>query len=43
MVQDLEGYLITQSDNVILICKKDAEKKFREFLHDAKTKGEEFS
>tara|TARA_R110000796_G_scaffold252640_2_gene389912 strand:- start:177178 stop:178248 length:1071 start_codon:yes stop_codon:yes gene_type:complete len=43
VAQDLDGYLITQSDNVILICKKDGEKKFREFLHDAKTKGEEFS
>lgn len=43
VVQDLEGYLVTQSDNVILICKKDAEKKFREFLNDAKDKGAEFS
>ncbi|HEY9117148.1 MAG TPA: mannose-1-phosphate guanylyltransferase [Roseivirga sp.] len=43
VAQDLEGYLVTQSDNVILICKKDAEKKFREFLNDAKEKGTEFS
>lgn len=43
VAQDLEGYLITKSDNVLLICKKDAEKKFREFLADAKNKGEEFS
>ena len=43
VAQDLDGYLITKSDNVVLICKKDAEKKFREFLNDAKTKGEEFT
>lgn len=43
VAQDLDGYLITKSDNVILICKKDAEKKFREFLGDARNKGEEFT
>ncbi len=43
VAQDLDGYLITKSDNVVLICKKDAEKKFREFLNDAKNKGEEFT
>lgn len=43
VAQDLDGYLVTKSGNVILICKKDAEKKFREFLNDAKDKGQEFS
>lgn len=43
VAQDLDGYLITKSDNVVLICKKDAEKKFREFLNDAKSKGEQFT
>lgn len=43
VVQDLDGYLVTKSDNVILICKKDAEKKFRDFLSDAKEKGEGFA
>jgi mannose-1-phosphate guanylyltransferase len=43
VAQDLDGYLITQSDNVVLICKKDAEKKFREFLNDAREKGKEFT
>ncbi len=43
VAQGLEGYLVTKSGNVIVICKKDAEKKFREFLNDAKSKGEEFS
>lgn len=43
VAQDLNGYLVTLSDNVVLICKKDAEKKFREFLNDAKGKGPEFA
>lgn len=43
VAQDLDGYLITKSDNVVLICKKDAEKKFREFLGDARDKGKEFT
>ena len=43
VAQDLDGYLITKSGNVVLVCKKDAEKKFREFLNDAKEKGQEFS
>ncbi len=43
VTQDLDGYLVTLSDNVVLICKKDAEKKFREFLNDAKGKGPEFA
>lgn len=43
VVHDLNGYLITEHDNVILICKKDAEKKFREFVADVKdSKGERF-
>ena len=29
VTQDLDGYLVTQSDNVILICKKDAEKEIQ--------------
>ncbi|WP_143960340.1 mannose-1-phosphate guanylyltransferase [Litoribacter populi] len=42
VVQGLDNYLITESDNVLLICKLDAEKKFREFVSDAKNKGEEY-
>ncbi len=40
VIQGLENYLINESDNVLLICKLDAEKKFREFVSDAKNKGE---
>jgi len=35
--------LISKSDNVIIICKKDAEKKFRDFLSDAKNRGDQFA
>lgn len=42
VVQGLDNYLITEADNVLLICKLDAEKKFREFVNDAKNKGEDY-
>ncbi|SFT98243.1 mannose-1-phosphate guanylyltransferase (GDP) [Algoriphagus locisalis] len=42
VVQGLENYLVNETDNVLLICKLDAEKKFREFVSNAKKKGEEF-
>jgi len=42
VVQGLDNYLINESDNVLLICKLDAENRFREFVADAKVKGEDF-
>ncbi len=42
VVQGLDNYLINESENVILICKLDAEKKFREFVANAKKSGKEF-
>ncbi len=42
VVQGLDNYLVSETDNVLLICKLDAEKKFREFVTNAKKKGEEF-
>lgn len=42
VVHGLENYLINESDNVLLICKLNAEKRFREFVGDAKVKGEDF-
>lgn len=43
VIQDLNGYLVTEHENVILICKKDSEKKFREFVADVKEKkGEQY-
>jgi mannose-1-phosphate guanylyltransferase len=42
VVQGLENFLINESDNVLLICKLDAENKFRDFVASAKKKGEDF-
>jgi len=43
VVQGLEGYLVADSDDVLLICKKDDEKLFRNFVNDVKNeKGEEY-
>ncbi|CAN5355294.1 mannose-1-phosphate guanylyltransferase [soil metagenome] len=38
VLQGLEGYLVAACDNVVLICKKDEEQKFREFTSDVKSK-----
>lgn len=43
VLQGLEGYLIAESDNILLICKKDEENAIRKFVNDAQIKlGEEF-
>ncbi|MFD2203259.1 mannose-1-phosphate guanylyltransferase [Shivajiella indica] len=42
VIQGLDNYLINESENVLLICKLDSEKKFRAFVQDAKEKGEGF-
>jgi mannose-1-phosphate guanylyltransferase len=43
ILQDLEGYLVADFDDVLLICKKDQDVKFREFYSDAKSKkGEKY-
>lgn len=36
IVQNMEGYLIADFKDVLVICKKDAESKFREFVADVK-------
>ena len=38
ITQDLEGYLVADFNDVLVICKKDAESKFREFVSDIKDK-----
>ncbi|AWW29954.1 mannose-1-phosphate guanylyltransferase [Echinicola strongylocentroti] len=43
VVHGLDNYLINESENVLLICKLDAEKKFKEFVADAKNKGEGYT
>jgi mannose-1-phosphate guanylyltransferase len=35
VVEGLTGYLIAESDNVLLICKKDEEARIRQFVNDA--------
>ena len=42
VVEGLDNYLINESENVLLICKLDGEKKFRDFVANAKKKGEDF-
>lgn len=42
VIEGLENYLINESENVLLICKLDGEKKFRDFVANAKKKGEDF-
>ncbi|GAA0881083.1 mannose-1-phosphate guanylyltransferase [Algoriphagus jejuensis] len=42
VVEGLDHYLINESENVLLICKLDGEKKFRDFVANAKKKGEDF-
>ena len=43
VLQDLKGYLIAESDNVLLICKKDEESSIRKFVNDAQIKmGEDY-
>ena len=43
VIQDLEGYLVAESDNVLLICKKDEEHAIRKFVNDTQMKlGEDY-
>ncbi|AVM52635.1 mannose-1-phosphate guanylyltransferase [Bacteroides zoogleoformans] len=43
VIEGLEGYLIAESENVLLICKKDEEHVIRKFVNDAQIKmGEEY-
>lgn len=38
LAQGLEGYLVAECDNVLLICEKDKESQFREFIDVVKDK-----
>lgn len=42
VVEGLDNYLVHESDNVIVVCKLDGERKFRDFVGEARKKGEEF-
>ena len=38
VTQGLEGYIVAEYDNVLMICKKDEEQKVKEFVTDLKAK-----
>lgn len=40
VVQGLEGYIVVESDNALLICKKDDEQRIRQFVNDVKTQAD---
>ncbi|MCC7302284.1 MAG: mannose-1-phosphate guanylyltransferase [Bacteroidia bacterium] len=43
VIEGLEEYIVVESDNIILICKKQDEQQIRNFVNDVKvTKGEKF-
>lgn len=43
VIQNLDGYLIAESNNVLLICKKEEENAIRKFVNDVQIKlGEEY-
>ncbi len=43
VIEGLDGYLVAESDNVLLICKKDEEHSIRKYVNDAQIKmGEEY-
>lgn len=43
VVEGLEGYLVSESENVLLICKKDEEQTIRKYVTDAQLKfGDDF-
>ncbi|MES2730757.1 MAG: mannose-1-phosphate guanylyltransferase [Bacteroidota bacterium] len=41
-INGLDGYIVAEYDNVLLICKKDEEQRVKDFVADAKNKGAEF-
>jgi len=44
VMQGLEGYIVVESENILLICKKGEEQQIREFVNDVKiNKGERFA
>ena len=43
VIDGLEGYLVAESDNVLLICKKDEEHSIRRYVNDTQIKlGEDY-
>ncbi len=42
VVNGLDGYIVAEYDNVLMICRKEEEQKVKEFVADAKARGPEF-
>lgn len=43
VIQGLDGFIVAESDNVLLICKKEEEQRIKQFVTDAKLKfGDEY-
>lgn len=43
VVQGLDGYIVAEADNALLICKKEEEQRIRQFVNDTQVKiGEEY-
>lgn len=42
VIQGLEGFIVAEYDNVLLICPKDQEQRVKEFVAAARERGEEF-
>jgi len=38
VIQGLDGYIVAESDNALLICEKSQEGEIRKFIHDIRTK-----
>ena len=38
VIQDLKGYIVAESDNVLLICKLEEEQRIRQFVNDSNVK-----
>ncbi len=41
-INGLDGFIVAEYDNVLLICRKDDEQKVKEFVADAKAHGQEY-
>jgi mannose-1-phosphate guanylyltransferase len=41
-INGLDGYIVAEYDNVLLICRKEEEQRVKDFVADAKGKGAEF-
>jgi mannose-1-phosphate guanylyltransferase len=43
VLQGLDGYVVVENDNILLICKKDEEKRLREIINDVRlNRGEQY-